>query len=188
MKPLGPIPAGYEAIGGRTASALVEQAGGTPLFVYSADLIRRRVADLRAALPERLRVHYAVKANPYAPLLELMTGLVDGFDVASEGELRMALAAGQAPERISFAGPGKRDAELRAAILEGVTLNLESAGEARRALAIGEAEGITPRLAIRVNPDFELRGSGMKMGGGARPFGVDAAQVPALARQAIAAG
>ena len=194
MKPLGPVPAGYEAIGGelaiggRPASALVEQAGGTPLFVYSTELIRRRVADLRAAMPERLRVHYAVKANPYAPLLELMAGLVDGFDIASEGELRMALGAGQDAARISFAGPGKRDAELRAAIVEGVTVNLESAGEARRALAIGEAEGVTPRLAVRVNPDFELRGSGMKMGGGAKPFGVDAAQAPALAREVIAAG
>ena len=194
MKPLGPVPAGYEAIGGelaiggRPASALVEQAGGTPLFVYSSELIRRRMADLRAAMPERLRVHYAVKANPYAPLLELMAGLVDGFDIASEGELRMALGAGQDAARISFAGPGKRDAELRAAIVEGVTVNLESAGEARRALAIGEAEGVTPRLAVRVNPDFELRGSGMKMGGGAKPFGVDAAQAPALAREVIAAG
>ena len=194
MKPLGPVPAGYEAIGGelaiggRPASALVEQAGGTPLFVYSSELIRRRVADLRAAMPERLRVHYAVKANPYAPLLELMAGLVDGFDIASEGELRMALGAGQEAARISFAGPGKRDAELRAAIVEGVTVNLESAGEARRALAIGAAEGVTPRLAVRVNPDFELRGSGMKMGGGAKPFGVDAAQAPALAREVIAGG
>src|SRR5690606_19263820 len=144
MKPLGPIPAGYEAIDGelaidgRAASELVERAGGTPLFVYSAELIRRRVAELRAAMPERLRLHYAVKANPYAPLLELMTGLVDGFDIASQGEFRMALEAGQEPARISFAGPGKRDEEIRAAIAAGVTLNLESAGEARRALAIGD--------------------------------------------------
>jgi diaminopimelate decarboxylase len=194
VKPLGPIPAGFEAIGGelaisgRPANALVEQAGGTPLFVYSAEMIRRRVAGLRAAMPGRLRLHYAVKANPFAPLLDLMTGLVDGFDIASQGELRMALEAGQDPERISFAGPGKRDDELRAAIAAGVTLNLESAGEARRALAIGEHEGVAPRLAVRVNPDFELRGSGMKMGGGAKPFGVDAAQVAALARDVIAAG
>ena len=194
MKPLGPIPAGFEAIGGelaisgRPANALVEQAGGTPLFVYSAEMIRRRVAGLRAVMPGRLRLHYAVKANPFAPLLELMTGLVDGFDIASQGELRMALEAGQDSEQISFAGPGKRDDELRAAIAAGVTLNLESAGEARRALAIGEQEGVAPRLAVRVNPDFELRGSGMKMGGGAKPFGVDAAQVAALARDVIAAG
>ena len=194
MKPLGPVPPGYDsiggelAIGGQRASALVEQAGGTPLFVYSADLVRQRVADLRAAMPQRLRIHYAVKANPYAPLLRLLADLVDGFDIASQGELRMALDAGQQPGRISFAGPGKRDKELRAAIAAGVTLNLESAGEARRALAIAQAEGARPRLAIRVNPDFELRGSGMKMGGGAKPFGVDADQVPALAREIIAAG
>ena len=194
MKPLGPIPPGFEAIDGELAidghkaSALVEQAGGTPLFVYSEALIRRRVAVLRVAMPERLRIHYAVKANPYAPVLELMGTLVDGFDIASGGELRFALAAGLPAEKISFAGPGKRDEELAQAIVGAVTLNLESEAEARRTLAIGEREGVTPRLAIRVNPDFELRGSGMKMGGGAKPFGIDAERVPALAREVIAAG
>ena len=194
MKPLGPIPPGYEAIdgelaiGGRTASALVANAGETPLFVYSAGLIRRRVALLRDVMPKRLRLHYAVKANPYRPVLELLRELTDGFDIASLGELEMVLAAGQDPAVVSFAGPGKRDAELEAAIHHGVTLNLESEGEARRALAIGERLGVTPRLAIRVNPEFELRGSGMKMGGGAKPFGIDAERVPALAREVIAAG
>lgn len=192
MKPLGPIPAGFEAIdgelaiGGWKASELA--ATGTPLFAYSGEMIRQRMAALRAAMPGRLRIHYAIKANPYAPLLELLAGLSDGFDVASGGELRMALAAGQAASAISFAGPGKRDQELELAIGEGVTLNLESEHEARRALAIGQRVGKAPRLAIRVNPDFELRGSGMKMGGGAKPFGVDVERVPTLARDVIAAG
>jgi diaminopimelate decarboxylase len=194
MKPLGPIPPGYEAlggelaIGGRTASALVAEARATPLFVYSAGLIRRRVALLRDVMPKRLRLHYAVKANPYRPVLELLRELTDGFDIASLGELEMVLAAGQDPAAVSFAGPGKRDTELEAAIHHGVTLNLESEGEARRALAIGERLGVAPRLAVRVNPEFELRGSGMKMGGGAKPFGVDAERVPTLAREVIAAG
>jgi diaminopimelate decarboxylase len=193
MKPLGPIPPGFEildgelAVDGRKLSA-IEAGGGTPLFVYSTALIRQRMAWLRGVMPKRLRVHYAVKANPYGPLLESMKTLSDGFDIASAGELELALAAGQDPARISFAGPGKRDAELELAIRAGVTLNLESEGEARRALAIGERLGETPRLAIRVNPDFELRGSGMKMGGGAKPFGVDAERVPALAREVIGAG
>ena len=100
----------------------------------------------------------------------------------------MVLAAGIDPARVSFAGPGKRDAELEAAIIAGATLNCESEGEARRALAIGERLGSAPRLAIRVNPSFELRGSGMKMGGGAKPFGLDAERVPALAREIIATG
>lgn len=194
MKPLGPIPAGFAAldgelaIAGRKASALVGEAGSTPLFVYSAGLIRGRVAQLRAALPPRIALHYAVKANPYGPILETMAGLVDGFDIASGGELAMVRAAGIDPARVSFAGPGKRDAELEAAIAAGVTLNLESEGEAERALAIANCLGRIPRLAIRVNPDFDLKGSGMKMGGGAKPFGVDAERVPALARRIIAAG
>src|SRR5690606_8530739 len=66
--------------------------------------------------------------------------------------------------------------------------NLESENEARRALAIADRRGIRPRLAIRVNPSFEIRGSGMKMGGGAKPFGVDAERVPALAKEIIGAG
>jgi len=194
MKPLGPIPAGFEtidgqlAIGGRTASALVADAGDTPLFVYSLDRVKQRVADLRAALPDRVAIHYAVKANPFAPLLGEMKALVDGFDVASGGELKLVGDAGIDASSVSFAGPGKRDDEIRAAIAAGATLNLESEGEAERALAIAERLGRTPRLAIRVNPPFELRGSGMKMGGGAKPFGLDAERVPALARHIIGAG
>jgi diaminopimelate decarboxylase len=194
MKPLGPIPPGFGAIdgelaiGGRKVSTLVDEAGGTPLFVYSGELIRSRVAALRNAMPARLRIHYAVKANPYPPILELMEELADGFDIASAGELEFVLAVRYPASRISFAGPGKRDEELAQAIQAGVTLNLESEGEARRALAIAERTGVTPRLAIRVNPDFELRGSGMKMGGGAKPFGIDAERVPALAREIIGAG
>lgn len=194
MKPLGPIPPGFAAldgelaIGGRKVSALVKEAGGTPLFVYSRELIDARMTELRAAMPPQLKVHYAMKANPFAPLLEHMADLVDGLDIASGGELAMARAAGFTPREISFAGPGKTDAELTAAIRQGVTLNLESAGEARRALALGTALGVAPRLAIRVNPDFELRGSGMKMGGGAKPFGVDEGEVAELAREIIAAG
>lgn len=194
MKPLGPIPPGYETIDGELAvdghkvTDLVMQAGGTPLFVYSRALLTRRVQDLRAAMPERLAIHYAVKANPYRSLLSHMLGLVDGFDIASGGELAIVRDAGIDPAMVSFAGPGKRDAELEAAIAAGVTLNLESEGEATRALAIAGRLGIVPRLAIRVNPDFDLKGSGMKMGGGAKPFGIDAERVPALARKLISAG
>lgn len=194
MKPLGPIPPGYAmidgelAVAGRKASELVAEAGSTPLFVYSAQHIRRRVAELRAAMPGELALHYAVKANPFAPVLALMDGLVDGFDIASGGELAMLQAAGIAADRISFAGPGKRDAELEAAISAGITLNLESEGECDRALAIAERLGVTPRLAVRVNPDFDLKGSGMKMGGGAKPFGVDAERVPALVRRIAGSG
>lgn len=194
MKPLGPIPPGYAlidgelAVAGRKVSDLVADAGATPVFVYSSQLIRRRVAELRDSMPDRLALHYAVKANPFGPVLTLMDGLVDGFDIASGGELKLLQDAHVATDRVSFAGPGKRDAELEAALSAGVTLNLESEGEADRALAIAERLGVTPRLAVRVNPDFDLKGSGMKMGGGAKPFGVDAERVPDLARRLVHAG
>ena len=194
MKPLGPIPAGFSAIdgelaiGGRKASDLVAEAGTTPLFVYSRDMLRGRVAALRAAMPARRKIHKASKAKPWRPELEEMAGLVDGCDVASAGELAMVRAAGIDSSLVSFAGPGKRDDELERAIAEGCTINLESEGEARRALAIGERLSIRPRLAIRVNPSFELRGSGMKMGGGAKQFGIDEERVPALGREIVAAG
>ena len=73
MKATGPIPDGYTAvdgelaIGGVTASALVDQTGDTPLFVYSSEHLRARVAALRAAMPERLAIHYAMKGNPFPP-------------------------------------------------------------------------------------------------------------------------
>jgi diaminopimelate decarboxylase len=193
VKAMGPIPDDFRAgdgrllIGGRSAEALVREAGDTPLFVYDTAMIERRVARFRAALPT-IALHYALKANPFAPLVARMATLVDGIDIASIGEMWVALGGGVGAERLSFAGPGKRDAELEVAIARGVTINLESEGEAERALAIGERLGVRPRLAVRVNPDFELRGSGMRMGGGAKPFGVDAERVPALVRRLVEAG
>ena len=169
MKPLGPIPSFYQAVDGELSvdgqkvRKIAEQAGRTPIFIYSRAAIQQRISRLREALPERIGINYAIKANSYAPLLEMMSDLVDGFDIASGGELAMAQQAGLEAGRISFAGPGKRDEELEAAIAAGVTLNLESEGEAARALAIGRRLGAQPRLAIRVNPEFELKGSGMKI-------------------------
>jgi diaminopimelate decarboxylase len=191
-KPMGAIPAefhadaGVLAIGGRRADALVDEAGGTPLFVYDPAMVRRRVERFRGAF-RGINLHYAIKANTYAPLLKEVAKLVDGLDVASAGEMQAALAAGAEAADISFAGPGKTDAELAAAIDAGITLNLESEGEAERALAIARRRGRRARLAVRVNPDFEIRGSGMRMGGGAKPFGVDADRVPSLVRRLVEA-
>jgi diaminopimelate decarboxylase len=192
-KPMGAIPDGFGnengmlLIGGRRADSLVEQAGDTPLFVYDLSRVTSQVRRFRSACPG-VNLHYAIKANTYAPLLSHIAKLVDGLDVASAGEMEAALGCGTEAREISFAGPGKRDDELAAAIEAGVTLNLESEGEAERALAIGRAQGRTPRLAIRVNPDFEIKGSGMRMGGGAKPFGVDSARVPALIRKVVEGG
>jgi diaminopimelate decarboxylase len=174
-------------IAGRSAEAWIATAGDTPLFVYDFGVVAARIARLRAAMPAGLDIHYAIKANPFAPLVAAIAPLVDGLDIASKGE--MALALGAKPgAAISFAGPGKRNDEIEAAIAAGVTLNLESEGEASRALAAAERLGVTPRLAVRVNPEIELRGSGMRMGGRASPFGIDADRAAALTKRVIAAG
>jgi len=192
-KPMGTIPAGFAAdkdgtllIGGCRADELAGDAGDTPVFVYDVSLVDRQIARFRAAFPS-VELHYAIKANSYIPLLSYVAKKVDGLDIASVGELRLALEAGAAAAEISFAGPGKRDSELDEAIAAGVTINLESEGEAERAFAAAERVGERARLAVRVNPDFEIKGSGMRMGGGAKPFGVDASRVPALVRRIIEA-
>ncbi|MFN7399644.1 MAG: pyridoxal-dependent decarboxylase, exosortase A system-associated [Sandaracinobacter sp.] len=184
------IPPGFDRdgggrllIAGRTAEAWVAEAGDTPLFLYDRSLLTDRVAAFRAAMPAGLALHYAIKANPFPLLLAHMAGLVDGFDIASGGELRLALSAGVAADRVSFAGPGKRDRELEAGIRAGATLNVESAGELARAGAIAARLGLPARVALRVNPPFALKGSGMTMGGGASPFGGDAAESGPLLRQ-----
>jgi diaminopimelate decarboxylase len=191
-KPMGAIPPcfragedGALAIAGRSAVALAEEVG-TPLFLYDLGMATERIARFRAAFPD-VKLHYAVKANTYAPLLKSIVSKVDGLDVASGGEMDAALAVAEA-ESISFAGPGKTEAEVEAAVRAGVTLNLESELECERAIAAAGRLGVTPRLAVRVNPDFEIRGSGMRMGGGAKPFGVDSERVPALVRRIREAG
>ena len=191
MKPNGPIPAPFAAmtgklrIGGRDSDTLTADAGGTPLFVYDSGIIAAQVARFRHSMPSDVALHYAVKANPYAPLLSHVASLVDGFDVASAGELGRVAHLGLP---VSFAGPGKRDRELETAMRAGVTINVESEGEAQRALAIAAREKLSPRLAVRVNPPFALKGAGMKMGGLASPFGVDHDRVPALIGQILKAG
>jgi diaminopimelate decarboxylase len=183
------VPPGFTAIdgelgiAGRPASHWVAAAGGTPLFVYDRGLIARRIAELRAALPAEVQLHYAIKANPMPALVEWVGGQVDGLDVASAGELRVALAAGVDPADISFAGPGKRDAELEQATKSDILINIESEGELERAAAIGVRLGRRARVAVRVNPSFDLKASGMRMGGGAKPFGIDAERVPAVLRR-----
>ncbi len=189
MKPIGALPPEFAAQTGALTIAGVaaeDHAIETPTFVYDAAIVAARVARFRAAFPA-VDLHYAIKANPLPALLERIAPVVDGLDVASGGELETALAVKPAAA-ISFAGPGKRDAELIGAIRAGATLNLESEGEAARAIRLAEELGVTPRLAVRVNPDMELRGSGMKMGGRPSPFGVDASRAAALVRTIVAAG
>ncbi len=167
-------------VGGLALERLAAQVGQTPFYAYDRKLLQTRVAELRAALPASIKLHYAMKANPMPAVVGWMVGLVDGIDVASAGELKVALDAGANPKEISFAGPGKRRSELRQSVAAGVLINLESFREVAELAAISQELSLPARIAVRVNPDFELKGSGMKMGGGPKQFGVDTELVPEL--------
>ncbi|MCX7193026.1 MAG: alanine racemase, partial [Proteobacteria bacterium] len=167
-------------IGGMSLDRLAEQLGSTPFYAYDRRLIAERVAQLRAVLPAEIHLHYAIKANPMPALVQYMAGLVDGFDVASTGEMKTVLDTAMPSGKISFAGPGKTAQALHQAAAAGIVVNLESEREMELLAEAGRALGVRPRVAVRVNPDFELKSSGMKMGGGPRQFGVDAERVPAM--------
>jgi len=170
-------------VGGVALPELARRIGRTPFYAYDRRLVSERVELLRSHLPRRVHVHYAMKANPMPAVVAHLAGLVDGLDIASAGELKIALEAGARPDSISFAGPGKSDADLAAALVAGIVVNLESEGEMERLAAIASQRGVKARVNVRVNPDFELKSSGMKMGGGPKPFGVDAERVPAMLRR-----
>lgn len=174
---------GELTVGGIRLSQLAARVGRTPFYAYDRSVLIRHVKGLRETLPPAISLHYAMKANPMPALVQTMVGLVDGLDLASAGELKVALDAGAKPETMSFAGPGKRTEELWQAVAAGVTINVESSREIPDIVSAGEALGVRPRLAIRVNPDFELKASGMKMSGGPKQFGIDAEIVPDVLTQ-----
>ena len=171
---------GMLLVGGIALDRLADRVGRTPFYAYDRTLLSARVAELRAHLPPGISLHYAIKANPMPAVVQHLAPLVDGLDVASGNELRVALDAGMRPQDISFAGPGKSAAELRQAVASGVLVNVESPTELATLSRIASELDMPARVALRVNPDFELKSSGMKMGGGPKQFGIDAEALPEL--------
>ena len=169
-------------IDGNTVKNLAIQAGSVPFYAYDRSAIERRLVDMRARLPEQLFIHYAIKANPMPALVQFLSDKVDGFDVASVKEMEIALDSGMSSDFISFAGPGKTQHEIEAGVAAGITFHVESETELKRIIAAGKEQEEKPKVAIRVNPEFELKSSGMQMGGGPKQFGIDAEKVPALLR------
>jgi diaminopimelate decarboxylase len=167
-------------VGGMPLSRLAARVGSTPFFAYDRALLDERVALLRRLLPARIELSYAMKANPMPAVVQHLARLVDRIDVASAGEMQNALDTTMRPDRVSFAGPGKTPAEIHRAVAAGVIVEVESATELRRVIAAGDELGLAPQVAVRVNPDFAVKGSGMRMGGGPQQFGIDAEQVPAV--------
>ncbi len=171
---------GQLAVGGIPLDRLEARVGSTPFFAYDREAITIRVAEVRSALPDTVALGYAVKANPMPAVVQHLSGLVDSLDVASAGELAVALDTGHEPARVSFAGPGKTDAELRRAVAAGAVVEVESRTELQRLVRTGKELAVRPQAAVRVNPAFAVKGSGMRMGGGPQQFGVDAEMVPSL--------
>jgi diaminopimelate decarboxylase len=167
-------------VGGMPLTRLAERVGSTPFFAYDRRLLDDRIAHLRHHLPDRIALSYAVKANPMPAVVQHLAGLVDGFDVASAGEMKTVLDTPVRPDNVSFAGPGKTAADLAQAVAAGIIIHMESEGEMRTLSSLAEKQGVRPRVAIRVNPDFHQKASGMRMGGGAQQFGVDAERVPQM--------
>lgn len=165
-------------IGGQAITEITSDVGRTPFYAYDRSVMTEKVESLRRALPKSIHLHYAMKANPMPEVVQHLANETDGLDVASAAELEVALSTGTDPSDISFAGPGKSDEDLRAAVASGVIINMESPTEMTRIAALAKATGRRPTVSIRVNPDFELKAAGMKMGSGPKPFGVDAENVP----------
>lgn len=170
-------------VGGMPLSRLAARIGSTPFFAYDRGLLDQRVDLLRSALPERVELSFAMKANPMPAIVQHLARRLDRIDVASGPELRTALDSTIRAEKVSFAGPGKTPAEIQQAVAAGILIEVESATEFRRVLDAGDRLGIEPNIAVRVNPDFAVKASGMRMGGGPQQFGIDAEQVPGLLRE-----
>jgi diaminopimelate decarboxylase len=162
----------------KTLSQIEQLVGRTPFYVYDRAALQSKITYLIKALPKKIKLHYAIKANPYPPLVHFMKPLVNGFDVASKKEMLLAIQTGMHVDEISFAGPGKTEEDIKASIIAGITLHTESETEIARAIDLGKKFAIKPNIAIRVNPIFELKASGMKMSGGSKPFGIDQERLP----------
>jgi diaminopimelate decarboxylase len=146
----------------------------TPLFVYDASILDQKWDLLRQTFPPEFAINYSVKANPNPAILRFFLSKDCGLEIASGGELHLALTAGCPAEKILFAGPGKTETELEFALARGIDeIHAESALEVARIGAISRKLGVHGRVAIRVNPSEEVQGGAMRMGGKAVPFGID---------------
>ncbi len=177
---LFPIEDNELVVGGVKLTQLSQRIGQTPFYAYDRQLITQRMGELRQQMPEDLKIHYAIKANPMPELVQHMATLVDGFDLASAKEMQIALNTPISTNNISLAGPGKGYEELKQAIAAEITIHVESANELETISQIEQEISIQAHIAVRVNPAFELKASGMKMGGGSKPFGIDEEQLPLI--------
>lgn len=146
-------------------------------FLYDLAALREHVATMMAALPQRCRLYYAIKANPDRHLIATLAPLVAGFEAASIGEIRRIREVSDSAS-IIFGGPGKKDAELEEALALGVErIHVESLHELRRLRLIVERRGQRVPILLRVNLHDTLPEATVTMAGRATQFGIDEPQV-----------
>lgn len=194
MTPFGAFKAvkGELTPGGVSIRAVAEEAG-TPFYIYDAAIMLRQYALLSGAMPETVSIHFSVKSNPNISVARVFRNLGAGAEVASEGELKLALAAGFTPEKIIFAGPGKNEREIRLAVKNEIgCINVESETELGRVLNAvdarrGSKTAKPARIAFRINPSFDIPGETIMIGG-PRKFGFDDDMVDRVASAALSDG
>ena len=170
-------------VGGVSVGELSRRVS-TPFYAYSGDAVRTQVRRVLRAIGPATDLIYSIKANPGLGLCQVLAGEGVGAEVASAGELLVALRAGFPPQEIFFIGPGKTDDELELALDKGIrTIIVESTGELERIESIARRTGGQAPVGIRVNPAAAVKGYGMRMGGGSQQFGVDEEQLPDLLRR-----
>ncbi|MBQ0982419.1 alanine racemase [Micromonospora sp. M61] len=155
-----------------------------PVYVHDLDALATQARAIRAALPQPVELLYAVKANPDPGVLRTLAPAVDGFEAASRGELRRLAEVLPGRPPAAYAGPGKTDADLAAALAAGVhRIHVESPAELRRLGALAAASGTSAQVLLRVNLPVEAPGASLVMGGGPSPFGMDPADAVECARR-----
>lgn len=153
----------------------IAKAVSTPFFVYDLGIIRDQFESLQKAVSSNgIGIYYSMKANPSLAIVSGLIRIGAGLEIASLGELDVAITIGANPKKISFAGPVKSEEALRAAIEFGIgTINVESEDEFYRINAIAKEAGVIQKVGIRVNPKFGAESAGGHMGGGSQKFGID---------------
>lgn len=152
---------------------------GTPLYVYDREQMELQYRKLKAMMPPEFAVFYSLKANPLLGIAGIFNRLGCGIEVASAGELYTALQSGCHPGDIIFTSPGKTLEELEYAVASGIySINVESVAEAELINGIGSRCSKPVNITIRINPDFNLSGAGIKMTGVPTQFGIDQSQIP----------
>ncbi|OQY36711.1 MAG: diaminopimelate decarboxylase [Spirochaetaceae bacterium 4572_7] len=171
-------------VSGMDIQKIIDEVGA-PLFIYDADTIKDRYQYLRDNLPAQMDIFYAVKANTNIAIIKLLVSLGAGVEIASHGELYACKKVGVDPKNIVFGGPGKTDLDIEMAIDMGIyAINAESLGEIRRISRIANKKGVVQDVELRINPEFEIAGVAVSLGGGSKKFGMDSETIDDIIKDA----